>query len=95
MIKEIIIVATPGIDLYLQNNILTADDMESLIRAAIKHEDKSYFFAFKKNRLKTTVTDGNNNILDELLVMIPEQIWIIIDKSKETITCTVMLPEEY
>ncbi|WP_067728848.1 hypothetical protein [Oceanobacillus damuensis] len=95
MMKGFQLCVTPGVESYLQSNVLNSDNLMILVQKSIKHGDASYFFAFKKNRHTTLVTDGDNQILDELWMVVPEQIWIIAEEYETERIYIVILPREY
>jgi len=95
MVKNFLMAVTPSVESYMRENRIHRDDMQSLIETAVKHADNSYFIAFHRQNQTTLVTDGNDHILDELIIPIPETIWFIFESIDSDVTCVAMLPSEY
>src|SRR5690625_282701 len=97
MAKEFTFGVTPGIENILDEfeSKFTLIHIQNMLETAIEHFDKSYFISFKPNRLTTIVTDGNDNILQEIRLWIPQDIWMIKEESKTEIVVVAMLPNEY
>jgi len=97
MAKEFTFGITPGIEYLLDEfeNQFTLIHIQNMLETAVEHFDKSNFISFKPNKLTTLVTDGNNNILQEIPLWIPQDIWMIKEESKTAIVIVAMLPREY
>ncbi|TMN20820.1 hypothetical protein [Lentibacillus cibarius] len=95
MINECFVVLTPGIENYIQQGVLPFTDVEHMVKTAATFATESYFIAFHANKVTTLVTDGNDHVLNELSLTIPENIWFIFDESEGSIICTGLLPHEY
>ncbi len=88
-------VLTPSVEEYIQQGVLDVTDIEHMVKTAATFAKESYFIAFHSNKTTTSVTDGNGNVLDEISLNIPENIWFIFDESDDSIICTGLLPHEY
>ncbi|ALX47766.1 hypothetical protein [Lentibacillus amyloliquefaciens] len=95
MVKSFLTGVTPGVESYMQENRIHRDDLHVMIETAVKHADKSYFIAFHKQMQTALVTDGNDHILDKLMIPIPETIWFVFESIDSDVTCVAMLPREY
>lgn len=97
MMKKFTFGLTPGVESLLDefDDSFTLNDIQNLLQVAINYFKESYFISFKPNKLTTLVTDGNDNILEEILLYIPENIWMIQEESEAEVVVVAMLPSEY
>src|SRR5699024_11991881 len=97
MAKEFTFGITPGFEYLLDEfeNQFTLIHIQNMLETAMEYFDKSYFISFKPNILTTLVTDGNDNILQDISLCILQEICIINEESKTAIVIVAMLPREY
>src|SRR5699024_3793232 len=97
MAKEFTFGITTGIEYLLDEfeNQFTLIHTQKMHETGMEYFNKSYFISFKHNKLTTLVTDGNDNILQDISLWIHQEIWIIKEESKTAIVIVAMLPREY
>ncbi|MFC2947631.1 hypothetical protein [Virgibacillus sediminis] len=96
MVKDFLVAVTPELENYLrEGEVISHENMVEMIKTAVKHAEISCFIAFHKQKGTTLVTDGDGNVLERLLLSLPENIWLVLEETDANITCVAMLPREY
>ncbi|MFC5591664.1 hypothetical protein ACFPRA_22520 [Sporosarcina soli] len=89
---------TKGIKGLSDEDKNTLNALVSMFRIARACYEKSYFIVFKKDGDVIVVTDGNDNVFNELDIKqlnISESIWLVTEDYGDELVCVAMLPEEY